>query len=57
VSAVRVIMDIEPADPGVRGLVASGSEGAVRFSGWLELMQTVERLLHEDQPSGEDGRE
>ena len=46
-SGIRVTLDLNPAGTTVRGMVASGSAETVKFSGWLKLMQTLERLLGE----------
>ena len=49
-SAIRVTLDLDPAGTTVSGLVAGGQAGSVDFSSWLELMQTLERLLVEAEP-------
>jgi hypothetical protein len=49
-SAIRVTLDLDPAGTTVSGLVAGGQAGNVDFSSWLELMQTLERLLVEAEP-------
>jgi hypothetical protein len=49
-SGIRVTVDLDPAGTTVRGLIATGPAAAFTFSGWIELMQTLDRLLGEAQP-------
>jgi hypothetical protein len=53
-SGIRVIVDLDPAGTSVRGLIATGPARMVTFSGWLELMQTLDRLLGEAQSLAAD---
>jgi hypothetical protein len=50
-SGIRVTVDINATGTSVRGLVvATDRIRVVRFSGWLELMQALDRLICESYP-------
>lgn len=52
-SGIRVTVDINATDTSVRGLVVANDRiRVVRFSGWLELMQVLDRLVCESRPAG-----
>jgi hypothetical protein len=53
VSRIRVIVELDPLGGTVRGVVATAPSGGVAFTGWLELLQTLERLLGEAEPGAE----
>ena len=50
-STLRVTLDLDPTGTTVRGLVGGGPGETIDFSSWLELMQALERLLVEAEPT------